>query len=250
MDDNNRDYHQELMDAACSLWKENNWSYTKLLTQLPNNQRAAVLLGTLNYQVLNGGFYQWYDNGYYQGTNSLLRVLSRMESSCPLAGAVRALVEQASLLIQEAELINESDYYGEEEDDEECSAWDQAEEDREEILQKLSPIDESYWVISEHFMVQAEVFLRREDNIEILEAFLKAHKEALEATSKVPTETPKPRVKLVGEDGNCHVIMAKVVRALRQAKTGKAHIEAYLQEAMSSDYDHLLYVTGQYVDIY
>lgn len=59
---------------------------------------------------------------------------------------------------------------------------------------------------------------------------------------------PKPTVKLIGEDGNAFSIMAKVARALR--RTGHPELaERYLDEAKSGDYDNLLAVTMEYVDV-
>lgn len=56
------------------------------------------------------------------------------------------------------------------------------------------------------------------------------------------------KVKLVGEDGNAFAIIGNVVRALRQG--GRADlIPEYKAEAMSGDYDHLLQVTMQYVEV-
>ena len=58
----------------------------------------------------------------------------------------------------------------------------------------------------------------------------------------------KPVVKLVGEDGNAFAIMGKVRRALKQAGQNEK-AEQYTKEATSGDYDHLLRVTMDYVDV-
>lgn len=59
----------------------------------------------------------------------------------------------------------------------------------------------------------------------------------------------KPTVKLVGEDGNAFGIMGRVIKALKKANFPEEHIEQYKKEAMSGNYDHLLQVTMNYVDI-
>ena len=59
----------------------------------------------------------------------------------------------------------------------------------------------------------------------------------------------KPTVKLVGEDGNAFSIMAHVKQALRRARADKEYIDKYLKEATSGDYDHLLVVSMEYVDV-
>ncbi len=61
-------------------------------------------------------------------------------------------------------------------------------------------------------------------------------------------EDEKPVVQLVGTDGNAFAIMGKVARALREA--GKPElVKAYIDEATSGNYDHLLQVTMKYVDV-
>ena len=59
----------------------------------------------------------------------------------------------------------------------------------------------------------------------------------------------KPTVKLVGEDGNAFSIMAHVKQALRRAGADKEYIDKYLKEATSGDYNQLLVVSMEYVDV-
>lgn len=56
------------------------------------------------------------------------------------------------------------------------------------------------------------------------------------------------KVKLLGEDGNAFHILGKVRQAL---KKGGYHdlAEKYLEEAKTGDYDNLLRVTMEYVEI-
>lgn len=60
---------------------------------------------------------------------------------------------------------------------------------------------------------------------------------------------PKIKVKLVGEDGNAFAIMGRVSSAMRKAKLTPEQIKEYTQKARSGDYDNLLRVTMQYVDV-
>ena len=56
------------------------------------------------------------------------------------------------------------------------------------------------------------------------------------------------KVKLVGEDGNAFAILGKVKQALRRA--GKDDLATqYIKEATTGDFDHLLQVTMEYVDV-
>jgi hypothetical protein len=56
-------------------------------------------------------------------------------------------------------------------------------------------------------------------------------------------------VRLVGEDGNAFAIMARVTNAMRKAKLDQKVIDDYVQEAMSGDYNNLLYTTMTYVRV-
>ena len=55
-------------------------------------------------------------------------------------------------------------------------------------------------------------------------------------------------VRLVGEDGNAGSIMGKVTKALKRNGYDDL-IESYREEAMSGDYNHLLQVTMDYVEV-
>jgi hypothetical protein len=55
-------------------------------------------------------------------------------------------------------------------------------------------------------------------------------------------------VKLIGEDGNAFYILGKVSKALKE--NGYSHlVKQYKEEAMSGDYNNLLRVTMEYVNI-
>ena len=64
---------------------------------------------------------------------------------------------------------------------------------------------------------------------------------------RAPDQTPT--VKLAGEDGNAFAIMGKVSGALRRAGADKEYIDEYLNKSMSGDYDHLLGVAMEYVNV-
>ena len=59
----------------------------------------------------------------------------------------------------------------------------------------------------------------------------------------------KPKVKLLGEDGNAFNIMATVKRALMRAGADQEYINQYMKESMSGDYDNLLVVAMKYVEV-
>jgi hypothetical protein len=56
-------------------------------------------------------------------------------------------------------------------------------------------------------------------------------------------------VELVGHDGNAFAIMGRVSHALKEAGAGKEEIDQYMNESMSEDYDNLLRVAMEWVDV-
>lgn len=59
---------------------------------------------------------------------------------------------------------------------------------------------------------------------------------------------PDVTVELVGRDGNAFAIMGAVAAALRKAGYADS-VEEYMKEAMDGDYDNLLRVTCQTVNV-
>lgn len=59
----------------------------------------------------------------------------------------------------------------------------------------------------------------------------------------------KPIVQLLGQDGNAFAIMGRVKQALKSAGADKEYINKYLSEATSGDYDHLIVVSMEYVEV-
>jgi len=61
---------------------------------------------------------------------------------------------------------------------------------------------------------------------------------------------PRPKVKLVGEDGNAFAILGRVRRAMKDAGWNKEAIEQFTNEATSGDYNNLLQTVMKYCDNY
>jgi hypothetical protein len=59
----------------------------------------------------------------------------------------------------------------------------------------------------------------------------------------------KPTVKLIGHNGNAFSIMGHVKQSLRRAGADKEYIDKYLSEATAGDYDNLLAVSLEYVNV-
>ncbi len=60
---------------------------------------------------------------------------------------------------------------------------------------------------------------------------------------------PNVTVRLVGESGNAFAILGRVASALRRAGAPREDVDAYMAEATSGDYDHLLATTTRWVDV-
>jgi hypothetical protein len=62
------------------------------------------------------------------------------------------------------------------------------------------------------------------------------------------SDTTKPKLKLVGEDGNAFAILARAKRALRGAGR-EDEVQDFVYEATSGDYDHLLRVVMEWFEV-
>jgi hypothetical protein len=79
--------HQTMMDKAYELWskpEENKrMSYEGFLEmvseELGDNYVDAVITGNMNYQVENGGWFQWHDNGYSVTIEELISFFEKPE---------------------------------------------------------------------------------------------------------------------------------------------------------------------------
>lgn len=56
-------------------------------------------------------------------------------------------------------------------------------------------------------------------------------------------------VQLSGNDGNAFAIMASIRSALKRAGANEAEISLYTQESISGDYDNLLRVANEWVEV-
>jgi len=63
------------------------------------------------------------------------------------------------------------------------------------------------------------------------------------------TKYPKIKVRLTDRDGNAFAILGRVMRALEKAGVDKAERDAFMAEATSSDYDHLLQTVMAWVEV-
>lgn len=59
----------------------------------------------------------------------------------------------------------------------------------------------------------------------------------------------KPKVKLIGEDGNAFAILGRVLKAAQAVGWTKEEWDAFKKEATSGSYDHLLATVLKYCEV-
>jgi hypothetical protein len=67
--------------------------------------------------------------------------------------------------------------------------------------------------------------------------------------AKVQPRYPNIRVQLVGQDGNAFSIIGRTRVALRRGGVHAEAIDAFVQEATSGDYNHLLQTVMKWVSV-
>jgi hypothetical protein len=63
------------------------------------------------------------------------------------------------------------------------------------------------------------------------------------------SEQPRPKVTLVGVDGNAYSLMGAATVAMRRAGCTKKHIARVMDEAMSGDYNALIGTLAYYCEV-
>jgi len=62
-------------------------------------------------------------------------------------------------------------------------------------------------------------------------------------------ELTKPKLNLVGTDGNAFAILGKAQKVARKANWDKEKIDKFVKEAMNGNYDHLLQTCMEHFDV-
>ena len=60
---------------------------------------------------------------------------------------------------------------------------------------------------------------------------------------------PSAKVRLVGEDGNAFAILGRTRRSLQHAGASDTDVAAFISEATTGDYDHLLATVLRWVEV-
>ena len=64
-----------------------------------------------------------------------------------------------------------------------------------------------------------------------------------------PNGKIRPKLKLLGRDGNAFYIIGAAQSAMKRAGWTNEEIKLYINDAESGDYDHLLQVTMKYCNV-
>lgn len=59
----------------------------------------------------------------------------------------------------------------------------------------------------------------------------------------------KPKLKIIGTDGNSFALLGKARRAAREAGWDRQQIDDVMEEAMNGDYNHLLRTLMDHFDV-
>lgn len=118
--------HQHLMNEAYKVWQEHKeWSYEDFINYLKQNMRLhlkAVLVGNFNYQVENGGIFQWHGNGYSKFLPELQKCIVEFAKQYPELGQrMITILEKIKLLLEE---YDEHNRYSQASSDEQLEVLD------------------------------------------------------------------------------------------------------------------------------
>jgi hypothetical protein len=239
---------QRLVDLGYREWQkpENcKWSYEEMVEQAGETYgevvKLLILLGACHHQVCNGGWIQYFDNGYASKAGrcrdsdditlhrEMLALLTKYGIHQTRTGAaVYPILREFRVVIGDTE---------EEEDDGGCGCQEVINGD------ELDALDDRYYKICDPWAKDLKVLAAR---------WLKTGTNPIAAVSPAPpvtTPAPRPRVKLAGRDGNAFAIMGTVSAALRNAGASEQTIRQYRQESMSGDYSHLLVTAMNYCEV-
>jgi hypothetical protein len=84
-------------------------SKAEFWTRLPFRARIAVFVGNLNFQVVNGGFTQWVENGYSECAGDLMQFLDKLPKNGP---EVAAIVRCVTQMVADEDVEDFDEYHG------------------------------------------------------------------------------------------------------------------------------------------
>ena len=252
------DTHQALLNVGYDEWEKNKqWDYTDMLDWIQNEygnfMRFAILTGKFNHQIENGGFFQYIFNAYSgREKNSI------PNADIPLHKEMICLLKAFGLcevsigkkvydVMKKFEPEIDTDEYREEEGydaESDQMYYDEVENEDYGCIEQdnLGTLDAEYYTIKNKWMDFLNRLFASHLTLEI-DNFYDFEPKIIKENTK------KPKVKIIGENGNAFNLIAIVKRALIRAGLEK-EAEEFVKEATSDDYNFLLATCVKYVDVY
>lgn len=150
------DTWQSLMDSAYNEWQSKKIPRKNWLNSIDELHKEAVLLGNLNYQVCNGGFYQWVSNGYGLEVNEVMSLLNTIynEHGIDLCRQVYDMVNEIEPFIDtDKECEGCSGYYL-------VGDYDDNDDTEEEFGNICDIMDDKFYEINERFEEVIEAYFQ------------------------------------------------------------------------------------------
>jgi hypothetical protein len=238
---------QRLVDLGYREWQKpecRKWNYREMIEQAGEIYgevvKLLILLGACHHQVCNGGWIQYFDNGYASQAGRC-----RGSDDIALHQEMLALFTKYGIhqtrtgaevypILREFRIVT-----GDPDEEEETGGCG-----REVINQdELDALGARYYQVSDKWAKELKVLAAK---------WLKTGTNPIATVMPAPpvaTPALRPRVKLVGRDGNAFTIMGVVSAALRKAGAPEKAIRQYRQESMSGDYHHLLATAMKYCEV-
>lgn len=242
---------QRLMDLSYQEWRRpgrQDWCYQRMVEWTGETYgevvKLFVLLGAAKYQICNGGLLQYFDNGYaseervrFPRYDEDILLHKEMLALFGRYGLHQSQIGSEIYTLLAAFRIVVSDGSEDEEDDG-CQ--------RNEIsnLDELDALDFRYYAVNEKWVRELKILAAK---------WLKTGSNPITDVGPLPKPdkpASRPRVKLVGQDGNAFAIIGRVCEALRKAGASPEIISQYRRESMSGDYNNVLETAIQYCEVY
>lgn len=159
---------QSVMTGAYSRWEDEGDLHTKdydeFIAELDELAAKCVVLGNLNYQVENGGFTQWHDNGYSSQRDFLVDVLDEVEGEA--TEAIKCLVQDAQETLNYYEEIKDefahlaSSAHGSLYDFSRNGEFDEMIDTK--LREELERLDNRFYEFNEQFQDEVEAWVRQQ----------------------------------------------------------------------------------------
>lgn len=143
---------EPIMELAYTKWPKSD-GYDDFLFEIGGIEKYVVLIGNLNYQVENGGFTQWADNGYGRHWQDVLRILEKVGTDT--AKQVATLVEKVGkqLRYNSRGVLDFSNTTSR-------SFYSDDDSDSEDEYPDFSAEDDAFYAVNDQLMIDMAAFVQ------------------------------------------------------------------------------------------